>query len=241
MSTRKLTRKEMKQDEFVSTVGRITLWVEEHLSTLLWGAAAVVVVVALGYGFVSWRTSRAMEAHGALSVVVETYSAPVGSVVPENPGQATFATAEDKFRTVLLLADGVIQKHGSSDAGQLARLYHGLAAFELEENETARDDFETFLAGNASHFLAPQARRKLAEMDERAGNLDQACDAYRQLTRQASAVLPEELSLLDLARCLAAKGEREESGATYQRILDDFPGSVYVTEARNSLQKLEEG
>ena len=116
-----------------------------------------------------------------------------------------------------------------------------LAAFELEENEAARGDFDTFLASNPSHFLAPQARRKLAEMDERAGNLDQACEAYRQLTQQASAVLPEELSLLDLARCLAAKGEREESGATYQRILDDFPGSVYVTEARNSLLKLEEG
>ncbi len=241
MSTRKLTRKEMKQDEFVSTVGRITLWVEENLTTLLWGAAAVVVVVALGYGFVSWRAGRAMEAHGALSVVVETYSAPVGSALPQNPGQATFATEEDKFRTVLLLADGVIQNHGSSDAGQLARLYRGLAAFELEENEAARADFETVLAGNASHFLAPQARRKLAEMDERAGNLDQACDAYRQLTQQASAVLPEELSLLDLARCLAAKGEREESGATYQRILDDFPASVYVTEARNLLEKLEEG
>jgi len=241
MSTRKITRKEMKQDDFVSTVGRITIWVEENLTTLLWGAAALVVVASLGYGFVSWRNSKAMEAHGALSVVVETYSAPVGSVVPQSPSQATFATEEDKFRTVLLLADGVIQNHGSSDAGQIARLYRGLAAFELEENEAARGDFDTFLASNPSHFLAPQARRKLAEMDERAGNLDQACDAYRELTQQASAVLPEELSLLDLARCLAAKGEREESGATYQRILDDFPGSVYVTEARNSLQKLEEG
>ena len=240
MSTRKITRKEMKQDEFVSTVGRITLWVEEHLSTLLWGAAAVVVVIGLGYGFVSWLNSRAIEAHGALSVVVETYSAPVGSAVPQDPRQATFATEEDKFRTVLLLADGVIQNHGSSDAGQLARLYRGLAAFELEENEAARGDFDKFLAGNASHFLAPLARRKLAEMDERAGNLDQACDAYRQLTQQATAVLPEELSLMDLARCLAAKGEREESGATYQRILDDVPAAVYVTEARNALRKLEE-
>jgi tetratricopeptide (TPR) repeat protein len=241
MGTRKITRKEMKQDEFVSTVGRITMWVEEHLIALLWGAAAVLAVVALGYAVISWRTNRAMEAHGALSVVVETYGSPVGSAVPENPGQATFTTEEDKFRTVMALADGVIQNHGSTDAGQIARLYRGLAAFELDENEEARADLEAFLAANPSHFLAPQVRRKLAEMDELAGNLDQACEAFRQLSQQASPVLPEELSLLDLARCLAANGEREESTATYQRILDDFPGSVYVSEARTSLQKLEEG
>lgn len=241
MGTRRLTRKEMKQDEFVSTVGRITEWVENHLTTLLWGAVAAVAVFALGYGFISWRTSKAMEAHGALAVVVETYSSPVGSSVPQNPAQASFATEEDKFRTVITLADGVIQKHGSTDAGQIARLYRGLAAYGLEDDESARADLEGFLAGNRSHFLAPQARRKLAEMDERAGALDQACEAYRQLTREPSTVLPVELSLLDLARCLAAKGEREESSATYQRILDDFPGSVYLSEARTLLRRLDEG
>jgi len=242
MGTRKITRKEMKQDEFVSTVGRITFWVEENLTTLLWGAAGVVVVVGLSYAFLAWRTSKNLEAQGALSVVLETYSAPVGNAaVPDNPSQASFATEEDKFRTVMVLADGVLESHGSGDTGQIARLYRGLAAFELAEDEKARTDLQAFLSANPSHFMAPQVRRKLAEMDERAGNLDQACDAYRELAQLDSPVLPEELSLLDLARCLAANGQPEESGATYQRILDDFPSSVYVTEARNSLQKLEEG
>jgi tetratricopeptide (TPR) repeat protein len=241
MGTRRITRKEMKQDEFVSTVGQMTRWVEDHMTKLLWGAAGLVVIILLGYAIWSWRARQAMEGHAALSVVVETYAAPVGSAAPATPGEITYATAEEKFRTVMAQADEVIEEHGSTDAGPLARLYRGLAAFELGEAQTARSDLGQFLGSNPSHFLAPQVQRKLAELDERDGNLERACATYRELTERPTPGLPTELSLLDLGRCLAAQGQRQESSATYQRILDEFPDSVYTTEARESLLKLEEG
>ena len=230
MGTRKITRKEMKQDEFVSSVSRITLWMEEHLDKILWGAAAVVVVGLLSFWFASWRSNKALQAQAALASVVETYGAEVGPTA-SSPGAVAFLTEEDKFRTVIAQADSVVAEHGSTDAGQIARVYRGLAHFELGEDEEARADFEGFLSKNGSHYLAPQVRRKLA----------QACSEFRDLSERPTPVLPAELSLLDLAGCLAAKGDRDGSIATYQRILDEFPQSIYVSEARSSLEKLQAG
>ena len=240
MGTRRLTRKEMKQDEFVSTVGKLTQWLEEKLHYVLWGAAGLVVLILAGFGLWSWQSAQEMRGQAALAALVETYGADAGSDAAGLPGAPTFATDQDKYRAVLVQAEQVMEEHGSTEAGEVGRFYRGLAHFELGSSDDARADFEEFQRRNPGHFLAPQARRKLAEVEERDGNLEAACNHYQALTESPARALPEEQSLIDLGRCLARKGDRTASSATYQRILDEFPDSIYATEARDSLSKLED-
>ncbi len=241
MGTRRLTRKEMKQDEFVSSIGKLTLWLEANLAKVLMGAAGLVIVIIAGFGFWSWQAAKEMKGQAALASLVETFGADAGNESAGLPGAPTFATAQEKFQAVLVQAERVMEEHGSTNAGEIGRFYRGLAYFELGNSDLARTDFEEFQRRNSRHFLAPQAQRKLAELEEYAGNLDAACEHYQALTLSPARALPKEQSLIDLGRCLALKGDPEASSATYQRILDDFPDSIYANEARESLSKLGDG
>jgi tetratricopeptide (TPR) repeat protein len=202
----------------------------------------LAVVFLAVYGFWSWRGHRALEGQAALASLQEIYDAPISAPAESaTPETLTYPSADDKYRALVARADEVLEDHGSTEGGRMALYYRGLARFELEEGAEARADLEEFLRENPRHFLADLVRRKLAALDEREGNLERACSTYRELSLAPTTELPQELALLDLARCLSLSGSLEESRATYQRVVDEFPESLYAGEARESLQALDEG
>ena len=67
MTARKITRHDMKHDEFVSFVGRISIWAEENLMTLVWGAVGILVTFGVGYAAWSWREHTQIEGETALA------------------------------------------------------------------------------------------------------------------------------------------------------------------------------
>ena len=236
---RKVTRHDMKHDEFVSTVGRITIWAEENLMTLVWAAMGLLVTVALGYGVWAWREHRQIQGETALSAVEQAFTADVGEVAVG--GAETFPSEREKYQAVVERADEVIREHGSTAAGERARYYRGLALFESGQLVEAREALEAFVARDPDHFLAPLARRKIAETYEQEGDLEAACERYRDLTTVSAPEFPTELAYLDLGRCLFARGERDGAAEAYRSLLDEFPDSAYAGEARNKLLDIEPG
>ena len=67
---RKVTRHDMKHDEFASSVGRIILWAEENMMTVVWAVMGVLVTVALGYGVWAWREHRQIQ--GLLDLIANS-------------------------------------------------------------------------------------------------------------------------------------------------------------------------
>lgn len=236
MGTRKITRHEMKQDEFVSTVGRLTLWAEDHLAQIGWAAGGLVAAAALVLGVWSWRTSRALAGEAALAGVVEAYAASVGEA---GGASESFPSRDAKFRAVLERADAVLRAQGSSPVAERARYYRGLALFELGQMADARQALQDFADRNRGSFLAPHARRKLAAIDEREGNLAQACDTYRQLTEVQVAEFPPELALIDLGQCLTASGAPDGAAEAFRKVIDQYPDSTYAADAQQRLLELE--
>ena len=242
MSTRKVTRQEMKHDEFVSAVGRITLWLEDHAQILLWALAGVLAAGGTGYGAWAYLDYRAIQSESSLSAVVEAYGAPVDLPADRAGAVAvSFATDEEKYRAVIDRADETLRDYGSTRAGRVALYYRGLAFLELGEVETAGEVLGEFRRRNPRHFLAPMAGRKLAEIEESSGNLDAACALYRELTDVDIAEFPREVAYLDLGRCLEEQGDRSGAVGAYQTVLDDFPESIYAADARRLKQELEGG
>jgi len=148
MTARKITRHDMKHDEFVSFVGRITIWAEENLMTLVWGAAGILVTFGVGYAAWSWRDHTQIEGETALAQVELAFAATVGETAAA-PGTESFATADEKYQTVLERADAVVEDHGSTKAAEVARYYRGLAYFEMGELEQARVHLEARVPGGA--------------------------------------------------------------------------------------------
>jgi len=234
MTARKITRHDMKHDEFVSFVGRITIWAEENLMTLVWGAAGILVTFGVGYAAWSWRDHTQIEGETALAQVELAFAATVGETAAA-PGTESFATADEKYQTVLERADAVVEDHGSTKAAEVARYYRGLAYFEMGELEQARVHLEEFVDRNSNHFLAPLCRRKIAAAFELEGNLAEACARYRDLVVVETLAFPAGLALMDLGRCLTAQSDRVGAAEAFQHLLDDHPESPYAAEARQQL------
>ena len=63
----RLSRKEIKRDEFLESVGEAFDYIRGHSRALLLGAAGVVLLVVLGAVYYAWRQGREAEADRALA------------------------------------------------------------------------------------------------------------------------------------------------------------------------------
>ena len=69
----RLTRKEIKRDDFTSAVGRGVEYAESHVMTIVYAVVGVLVLVAIGVGISYWRASQAQSAGQALAKAVKIY------------------------------------------------------------------------------------------------------------------------------------------------------------------------
>ncbi|MGD8375788.1 MAG: tetratricopeptide repeat protein [Acidobacteriota bacterium] len=236
MTKHRITRQEIKHDEFVSTVGRMTRWAEDNARTLLLGVAAALVLFLGIYGFLQWQRSRNLRAEAALAEVTAAYH---GTVAGAQPGAESFASDAERYQAVVERADEVIAAYGSTSAADRARYYRGLALFDAGRLDEAAVALDEFLATSPDHFLAPFARWKKAQLLERRGDLAGACEGYRGLLDIQDPEFPNELAYLDLGRCLGDLGQEAEAADTYRRMLDAYPDSLYAADARQRLAELE--
>ena len=89
-------------------------------------------------------------------------------------------------------------------------------------------------AGGSS-FYGSVARLGLAETLASEGKFDQAIKEYSDLAAQRDGALPVDVVLVQLARTYAKAGKAADARATFKRVVDEFPNSVYVTEARQQM------
>jgi tetratricopeptide (TPR) repeat protein len=231
---RRTLKRQIKQDEFRSGIEHATDLVRTHPQETRIILAAAFVVGLGGWGLSTWQAHRRAQAEDALAAAHEIYAAPVTAEQPEGapspPAGRVFATAAEKYRRAAEAYDDVARRYGSSTAGVRARYYAALCRIELGENAPA----EKALREIVSHggLEGDLARLALAESERRGGHLAEAIDTYRQIVDGPAGAVPKEHALMRLASTLEEAGRLKEAGASYRRLTEEFPESVYTAEAR---------
>jgi outer membrane protein assembly factor BamD (BamD/ComL family) len=168
------------------------------------------------------------------------FEAPVASEAPlgaDKPGGQVFATAEDKYKTAAAAFEGVDRRFGSSSVGLRARYYAALSRIELGQYDEAEKALKEIAGGTG---LEPElARVALAGLYRRSGKVDQAVEAYRGLATNPAANVPRDFALLSAAQALEDAKRWTEARAAYRQLVEDFPASVYATEARQRAEYLQ--
>ena len=221
---RRISRKELKRDEFVEATAEATNWIEEHWADVVkWTVAALIVAVAI-LAWVQWTRSTNAAAGVRLSVAIESYQK------LETAGFADAEGLDEVAATFAEIADG------STPSAPAARFYAGAAAFRLGRHDEAISQLEPIASdGSTPSTLRAAARAMLIEALASAGQTDRARSEIEALIAEADPLLPPSAARLQMSAVRERSGDEAAARAALQRLVDEFPDTAEAREARERL------
>lgn len=239
---KKNLKRQIKEDEFVSGFEHVWQAGSAHAREVKIVLVAVAVL-AIGAAALSYfRTQRDREVHEAMATAMETFRAPVASESPAGPNTPTprFATPAEKYQKAQAEFEGIARKYGSGEMGTRARYYQALCKIELNQLDDADAILRDIASKSGGETLEP-ALARLAEADiaRRRGQVDRATEGYKKIVDDPSTPVPRDHALMSLAQTLEEARRLNEAKAAYQRLVDEFPASTYVSDARKRVEFLQ--
>lgn len=231
---RRLTRKQIKKDEFISTVDQVFHWVGANWRQASIALGGMLGVALIWWGVVSLLGGRTAAASAAMGKALETFNAPVGADAPKD-AKVKFATDTERLAAAEKAFKAIKSKYWLTSQSAMAGLL--LARITAEQGDQA----------GAIRALAEIASRKTSDPVVRLAMLDlinlrlgkgEGALLAKELEPMASGTdprLPRDMAVFQLARVWEHEGKTEEAAKYYRKLVDDFPDSPYRYEAQQKL------
>ncbi len=222
----RVSRKQLKQDEFVEAAADAGHWIEEHWADLLkWIAVAVVILVAI-LSWMAYSRSKQEATAKMLSTGLWEY---------QQLQKGGFADTTE-LNELLATFNEVSDRAGSSGSGQIAEFYRGAVLFRLGRTEDAISALEAVAASpSIGGSLASTTDAMLARVYIDSGQRDKAIEKLNTSLQNEQPDLPKDQILLTLAQIHEDGGDMDGARRAWQQIVDDFPTSPGAGQARRRL------
>lgn len=234
-------RHHLKQNEFVSTVASATSWYRDNQGTVVGGLIAIIAVVVLSSGYF-WFQHRNEESAGALlGVAMTIYQAPVvppSSVPGATQAPGSYPSEKARYEAALKAFQEVADKYPSSTAGLAARYHSGETLLSLGKPTEAQQAYQAVMDKGGSTIYGTMSKLGLANVMLASGQNDQAVKTFEEVAAQRDGVVPVDGVLMQLAAAYQKMGKNAEARTTYKRVVDEFPDSPYVQNARTQMTLL---
>ncbi len=218
-------------------------WVRRHQRALTVGIVTLTVVLAASGGFMLLRARSTAEAAALLAGAVAITEAPIvpppadaASAPPPVPG--SYPSAEARLEAALPQLLAVADEFPRTSAGLSARYQAAAGLTTLKRYEEAEQQYQRVIDNDPSGLYGRMAELGLAEAAVRDGQHDRAIELFEQVSSRTSSDMPLDAILLQLARAYSAAGRVTDARQTLTRIVEEFPQSPYVPDARVELEKL---
>ncbi len=237
----RLTRKDIKRDEFTAAVGRSVEYAETHVRTLVYAVGGILLLVALAVAFHYYRASQQDKANQALAAALKVYQAPVTATgaKPADPDEPSFPTDAARRARAKQLLDKVHQDYGSTDAGDVAGLYLAQIAADEGKLDEARKLWSDYAGGHKGTMLGAEAQLNLLALDRKQGKGEDVVKDLRSMLEKGESPLPQDMILHELGSTLEQVHRPQEAIQSYQRILDEFPQSPYRSDAQQRITAID--
>lgn len=233
-------KKQIKEDEFASAVTHAFDWSKLH-SAEVRITAAVAVILAVVLGAVGYfQGAQRREAERTFAEAILTFSASVsGPGEPPARGGKSFPSAQEKYTEAAAAFDGLARKFPSRPEGLRARYLAALSRVEIGQYSEAEKALSEIAADRRAAALEPAlARLALGDLYRRSGQTDKAVTAFRDLAADTTSAVPRDSALMSLASTLEDAKRLAEARASYKRLSEEFPQSVYAAEAQRRALRL---
>lgn len=234
-------RHHLKENEFAVRAA----WVAEQITTnrtrILTMAGAVVAVAAIVGGYFYFRARANDQASAMLGAAVAIQQAPIAplSTVPgATQATGTYSTEATRGEAAIAALQKVIDAYPSNETGTAARYYLGTTLLSLGRGAEAERAFADAIAKGGSSLYADMAKLGQVEAMVTQSKYDPAIKTLTDLSAQRDSKLPVDGVLMELARVCRKAGKMQEARAAFKRVVDEFPESGYVGEARQQLSTM---
>ena len=219
---KRLTKREMKEDQFVTRVVQASAFVQQRIKELAVGVGIVLLAVVVVVSVVQYGKHRAAAAADLLAE----------AEVAKRSGRGLSETVE--------LYAQVLDRYGGTPSGGQAQI--GLAEAKLEAGDTegARDAFEQYLRKHRGDdpLLSYAAWAGVGACFEDEGRYAEAAEHYEAFWERhpKSPYAPQ--ALLESARGFELAGQSEKAREVLQRIVDQYEDAALTYQARRHLKVL---
>lgn len=236
----RIQRQELKHDEFVDSMERLRVYLEEHGRRLgLLALLGVLGAVAIG-GYLWNAREQEIQASILLTGAIQTFDAQVQAGLPPLPGQedTIFSSEEAKWAAAVEKFSALHTKFPDTHAGLVARHYEGISRYRAGEKEEAVAILEE-VTRSPNWDAAALAKLHLAGMYLEDGRGEEAEKLYRELVERPAVTVPEAIAQMDLAALLALD-RPSEARELYEQIQTDSPDTQLAVIAGQQLEMLPE-
>lgn len=234
-------RHQLKQNDFAIRVAKATEVLAANRTNIVLGVVAVVGLVIAISAYSWWSGRTAAQAEALLAVAMQTYDAPIvpAPTVPGATQQAgTYPTEQARNEAALTAFQNVIEQYPSTDAATAARYHHAASLAAIGRYAEAEKGFQAAIDGAGDSLFGATARLGQAEALIAAGEFERGITVLEELSANRDGLLPVDGVLMQLARGYQKAGKSAEARTTFKRVVDEFPDSLYVPQARTELAKL---
>ena len=214
---KRIKRKQLKEDEFVTTVNKIVRFVKERTKELVALAVLILVVFLIFVGIKFVRGENKKKESLLLTQILNLHS-------KLNDNQENVVKLEE-------LAGG----------GKFSRLGYILLATYWMENgdyDKAQTYLEKIPEGRKDIFYY-QAQDLLAQVHFKRKDYDKAIEIYKKIEEEDPKDHSLDVILFHRAEVHEEKGEVEEALALYKKVQEEFSQTFYGFDASQKIRKLE--
>ena len=240
-------RHKLKENEFAQTVARTREALNERPREVTTIAIAVLVVAVAVGGFFTWKTSRDGKSTTLLATALAVAEAPVVTPPPPAPGSAppiqppgSYRSERERLEAAVPLLQRAADGYPSSDAGITARYRLAASLAELGRYAEAEQRYQEVVAKTGARDLYHAAARMgVGDARLAQGKAAEALTAFQEIASDSNSQLPVDGVLMQVGRAALVAGKKEDATRAFSRVVDEFPQSLYVTEAKDKLATLK--
>jgi TolA-binding protein len=240
-------RHKLKENDFAHTVARTREMVEQRRKEVMTVVIAVIAVTAVIGGYLTWRASRDGKAQTLLASALTVAEAPVYTPPPPAPGSpppvqppGTFRSDRERLDAALPKLQAAADAYPDTEAGITARFRLAATLAELGRFAEAEQRYQEVIQKSGSRSIYRQtAKLGIGEAQLAQGKGDAAIATFKELTTDTNSTLPVDGVLMQLGRAAIAAGKSDEATRAFTRVVDEFPQSLYASEAREKIASLK--
>jgi TolA-binding protein len=240
-------RHRLKENDFAHTVARTREMVDQRRNEVLVIVIAVIAVAVVIGGYLAWRASRDGKAQGMLASALAVSEAQVYTPPPPAPGSpppvqppGTFRSERERLDAALPRLQAAADAYPDSEAGITARFHLASTLADLGRFAEAEQRYqEVFQKAGGKSIYRQTARLGVGEAQLAQGKGDAAIATFKELSTDTNSQLPVDGVLMQLGRAALAAGKSDEATRAFTRVVDEFPQSLYASEAKEKLAGLK--